>query len=105
MSALGCAGAVVVVVVAAGLVVVAAGLVVVEAGLVVGTAGFAFDKAGLLVTAGVGACAKADEAASATVRMSVRLIFMKPIMAKRLPPSQAREGGIDNAEALANLQS
>ena len=71
---------------------VAAGLVAGEAGLVVGTAGFAFDKAGLVVTAGVGACAKADVAANATVSMSVRLMIMKPIMAKQLPPSQARGG-------------
>jgi hypothetical protein len=73
MSALGWAGAVVVEVV---VLVVAAGLVAVAGGLDVGTAGFVFDKAGLVVATGVGACAKADVAASATVRMSARLMFM-----------------------------
>jgi hypothetical protein len=85
-------------------VVVVAGLV---AGLVVGTAGLAFDKAGLVVGMGVGACAKADEAANAIVRMSVRVIFMKPIMAKQLPPSQARgrAGTTANREGADNSRS
>ena len=76
MSALGWAGAVEVVVEVLVLVVAAGLVVAVAAGLVVGTAGFVFDKAGLVVATGVGACAKADVAASATVRMSARLMFM-----------------------------
>ena len=57
---------VVVVVLVAGLVAAAAGLVVAAAGLVVVVA------AGLVAVDGVEVCAKADEAASAAVRMSVR---------------------------------
>ena len=51
---------------------VVAGVVAVAGGLVVGTAGLVFVKTGLVVVAGVGACAKADVAASETARMSVR---------------------------------
>ena len=75
--------------VVAGLVV--AGLVVFTAGLEVSAAGLvAVTAEGLVATAGVEVCAKADEAANATVRMIVRVIFINPIMAKRLQPSQAR---------------
>ena len=71
--------------------VVVAGVVVFVAGLMLSAAGLvAVTADGLVAMAGVEVCAKADGAANATVRMSVRVIFMKPIMAKRLPPSQAR---------------
>ena len=72
MSALGWAGAVVVVVL-----VVAAGLVVAAAGLVIAAAGLLVVAAGLVAVAGVGVCAKAEEVARATVRMSARLMFMR----------------------------
>ena len=77
--------------------VVAAGLVVAVAGLVVGTAGFAFDKAGLVVATGVGACAKADVAASATVRISARLMFMNRSWRRSYREVKPAPGAMDNA--------
>jgi len=90
MSALGWAGAVVVIV---------AGVVATVGGLVVGTAGFAFDKAGLDVLAGVGACAKADVATNAAVRMSARIMFMNRSWRTSYHPVKSAGEGMDNGGA------
>ena len=81
-----------------------AGLVVFTAGLVVSAAGLvAVTADGLVAAAGVEVCAMAEEAANATVRKSARIMFMKPIMAKRLAGSQACGGAWTTAQRLANL--
>ena len=76
--------------------VVAAGLVAVAGGLLVGTAGLAFDKAGLVVAMGVGACAKADVAASATPRISARLMFMSRSWRRTYREVKLAPGAMDN---------